>query len=91
MTRNRSFVLLFVSLLLLASPGCLGRMAVTSEVRTFNMSAVDGRWSREILFVGLYLIPVYPVCGFVDLCIVNAVEFWQQENPITGEPALVDE
>ncbi len=91
MTRNRSIAMLFVSLLLLASPGCLGRMAVTSEVRTFNMNAVEGRWSREILFVGLYVIPVYPICGFLDLCIFNSIEFWQEENPISGEPALVDE
>jgi hypothetical protein len=84
-------VALFISLLLLSSPGCLGRMVVSSGVKEFNMNVVDSRWGRETVFVALYIIPVYPTCAFLDLCVVNAVEFWNGENPISGESALVDE
>ena len=91
MTRVRLFALILVSLLLLTAPGCLGRMVVTSNVRTFNLNTVESRWGREILFVGLHIIPVYPFASLIDLCIVNAVEFWKGENPISGESALVDQ
>ena len=91
MTRNRLIAVLFVSLLLLTSPGCLGRMALSSNVRSFNMNAAKSRWGRELLFVGLIVIPVYPFCGFVDLCVINSAEFWQGENSLSGESALVDE
>lgn len=91
MTCRKTVAALIISLVLLSSSGCLGRMAVTSNVRKFNMNAVENRWGREILFVTLYIIPVYPACAFADLCIVNAFEFWNGTNPITEEPALVDE
>ena len=55
----------------------------------------DGRhsdtWSRELVFLGLHSVPVYPMSVLGDLFVVNSVEFWSGDNPITREPALVDE
>ena len=53
---------------------------------------LDGRkpMPREAVFVGLYVIPVYPFCAFVDLFVINSIEFWSGENPISGEPALTE-
>lgn len=91
MIRCRLVLALFVSLVLLTSTGCLGRMVVTSNVTKFNVNAVESRWGREVLFLAMYFVPVYPIAGLVDLCVVNAVEFWNGENPLNGESALVDQ
>ena len=84
----RCVKLSLVALLLLGSPGCLGRFAMTSAVRQFNLETVDDKWGREILFVALYIIPAYPISTLGDLLIVNSIEFWSEENPMTGEKAI---
>jgi len=72
-----------------ALTGCMGQMATTGMVSKFNLMAVDNRYGREGLF--LLLSPVYAITSFIDLFIVNAIEFWTGTNPITKKsPAVVD-
>jgi hypothetical protein len=40
--------------------------------------------------VGLWVVPVYPLCTLADLLVLNSLEFWAGENPMSGERALVD-
>jgi hypothetical protein len=75
-------------MVLLASPGCFGRFAMTGAVRKFNLDLTTDQWGREIAFVALYIIPVYPFCATADLLVVNSIEFWSEENPINGEKAI---
>ena len=75
---------LLLVLFAVGNTACIGRMAVSSQVRKFNLSAVEGKWPREILFLALYIIPVYPLAGAVDLIIVNSIEFWTGTNPVDG-------
>lgn len=89
MKRLRYLLLVILMPVLLSAPGCLGQFAMTRAVREFNMETVNGKWPREILFVGLYIIPAYPLCAFGDLFVVNAIEFWTEENPITGDRAII--
>ena len=88
MQRCRALLLALATSLLLTASGCLGQFAMTSAVRKFNVETVNGKWPREILFIGLYIIPAYPISAFGDLFIVNAIEFWSEENPITGDKAV---
>lgn len=83
---NRRLIALMASLVLLVTmgTGCIGRFALSGKVRTFNMEATENRWAREILFICLYVIPVYPFAGAIDMIIVNSVEFWTGTNPIDG-------
>ena len=68
--------------------GCLGHFAITASVRKFNLETVEGQWSREILFLALYIVPVYPFCAFADIMVVNSIEFWTETNPFNGERAI---
>lgn len=83
---NRRFIALLASLALLAtvSTGCIGRFALSGKVRAFNLETTDDRWGRELLFVVLYVIPVYPFAGAIDIIIINSIEFWTGTNPIDG-------
>lgn len=86
---RKTVLVTMMALTLLAVPGCLGRFALTGGVRKFNLSLTEDKWGREIIFVALYIIPVYPIAGSIDLFIVNSLEFWTETNPIDGEPAIV--
>jgi hypothetical protein len=72
-------------------PGCIGHMTMTQNVREFNMTVVEDMWGREVLFVGLIVVPFYPIALLGDVLLVNSIEFWSGSNPISREPALVDE
>jgi hypothetical protein len=78
-------------LFLLASTtlsGCIGRFALTGKVTEFNLSITEAKWGREVIFVLCYIIPVYPTTSFIDLFIINSIEFWTESNPVTGEASI---
>jgi hypothetical protein len=70
--------------------GCMGHNGLVDRALTFNLSASQNRWAREALFVGMWIIPVYPVCTVVDLVALNSIEFWSGKNPVNGRAAVVD-
>ena len=74
--------ILVVSILLLfsMSTGCIGNFGLSGKVRKFNLETTEDRWGREILFVVLYVIPVYPFAGFLDIIVFNSIEFWTGTN-----------
>jgi hypothetical protein len=74
--------------LALSNTACIGRMATSGLVGKFNLSVTESKWGRELTFLALYIIPVYPIAGAIDLIIVNSIEFWTGTNPINGEPRL---
>ena len=70
--------------------GCLGRGGLNREVKQWNLTTVENRWSREGLFLGLQLLWVYRVCSVLDLFVFNSIEFWSGKNPINGGSALAE-
>ena len=87
---KKRFVALTLALAMLASfsTACIGKMAVSGAVRELNLETVDGRWERWFLFLGLYIIPVYPFAGMADLLVVNSIEFWTGQNPVNDAEAV---
>ena len=74
--------------LLVSLSGCLGHNALVHKVLKFNLSTADGRWGREGLFLGMWIVPVYPLCTIADLLVLNSIEFWSGKNPVNGGRAL---
>ena len=62
--------------------GCFGSFHITRKAYAFNKSATPNKWVRWCLFMGMNIIPVYPVAMFGDAVFANAVEFWTGSNPI---------
>jgi hypothetical protein len=77
-----------VSLSLVIATGCIGRMALSGKVMKWNLEAAENKWGREVIFLCLYIIPVYPISGMIDLLIVNSIEFHTGTNPVSGEKRL---
>ncbi len=84
------FSILIISILLLLSmgTGCIGNFGLSGKVRDFNLDVSKDRWGREIVFVVLYVIPVYPFAGFLDILVFNSIEFWTGKNPINGSASV---
>jgi len=82
--------ILVISMLLILSmgTGCIGNFGLSGKVRKFNLETTQDRWGREIVFVVLYVIPVYPFAGFLDILVFNSIEFWTGKNPINGSPSV---
>lgn len=82
--------ILVISMLLILSmgTGCIGNFGLSGKVRAFNLDVSQDRWGREIVFVVLYVIPVYPFAGFLDILVFNSIEFWTGTNPINGSPSV---
>jgi hypothetical protein len=86
MIRNATAALLLSTSLV----GCMGHNGLTDRVLEFNLSAAENRWAREGLFLGMWVIPVYPICTLVDIFALNSVEFWSGKNPVNGRRPVVD-
>jgi len=76
--------ILAISMLLILS----GNFGLSGKVRKFNLETSQDRWGREIVFVVLYVIPVYPFAGLLDILVFNSIEFWTGTNPINGSASV---
>ena len=83
----KSAVALGLCLSFLAT-GCIGRMGMSGEVMKFNLEITEERWGREILFIILIVIPIYPLASVADIIVFNSIEFWTGKNPVNGEPSV---
>lgn len=61
---------------------CYGKFALTKKVYEFNNSMGD-KFVKEAVFLAFVIIPVYEVAAFVDAIVLNLVEFWTGNNPLS--------
>jgi hypothetical protein len=74
------FVAVASSMMLMAA-GCYGSFNLTKKVYQWNGSMSD-KWVKELVFLGLNVIPVYEVSAGIDAIILNSIEFWTGSNPV---------
>lgn len=72
---------ILLSTLLLSSTGCYGSFSLTKKMYNWNGSFGDKFVESAVMWVFL-IVPVYEVCGFIDLVALNTIEFWTGSNPI---------
>ena len=59
---------------------CIGSFALFNKVKNWN-DHVGDKFVNEIVFVAMWILPVYELCFAADLFILNSIEFWSGENP----------
>lgn len=74
-------VYLMIGSMALMSVGCFGSFELTKSVYKWNDS-MQGKWVKELVFLVLNIVPVYDVAAFIDVVILNTVEFWSGKNPM---------
>lgn len=81
-TFRRSVVLTLTAAAMLGTSGCFGSFNLTRKLYGFNKDVSKDKFVRELVFLGLNIVPIYGVAGFIDAVVANTVEFWTGQNPI---------
>lgn len=68
---------------------CIGSFALTNKVLAWNKQ-VSSKFVNELIFVACNIVPVYPIALLVDTIVLNSIEFWGGNNPVTAETKIID-
>lgn len=68
---------------------CMGKFALTRNLYAWN-DQISNKFVNELVFVAFWVLPVYEVCGLADLLVLNTIEFWSGDNPMTASIKTVD-
>jgi hypothetical protein len=79
---RRAAVLSLTAVALLGSSACFGSFNLTRKLWGWNKSVSSEKFVRELVFLGLNIVPVYSVATFLDAVVINTVEFWSGKNPV---------
>ena len=61
---------------------CIGSFPLWHKVLNWNHS-IDDKWTNELVFLVLHIIPVYPAAGIIDMVVLHSIEFWTGEKPLS--------
>ncbi|HEX6812259.1 MAG TPA: DUF3332 family protein [Planctomycetota bacterium] len=67
----------------LTTSSCLGPNNAFNSLQTWNSKLSETKWVNEAAFLGLNIIPVYPIFLLGDYFVFNSVEFWTGNNWIS--------
>ncbi|MDE6741374.1 MAG: DUF3332 domain-containing protein [Muribaculaceae bacterium] len=76
------------ALLCSSMTSCMGKFALTRNLYAWN-NQVSNKFINEVLFVAFWILPVYEVCGIADLFVLNTIEFWSGDNPLTASTRTI--
>jgi hypothetical protein len=83
---KRSFVKIvssiLIAVLLTTAVGCYGSFQLVNKVYKFN-GGLGTKFVNELGFLVMVIVPVYGVATFIDVVILNTIEFWTGKNPVT--------
>lgn len=68
---------------------CMGQFALWKSVYSWN-EQISNKFVNELVFVAFWILPVYEVCGLADVLILNSIEFWSGDNPMTSSVKAID-
>lgn len=68
---------------------CLGRFALANKVLAWNKQ-VGNKFVNELVFFGLWIVPVYELSFLADIVVFNSIEFWSGVNPVVAQTKVID-
>lgn len=77
------------ALLCTSMTSCMGKFALTRNLYSWN-NQISNKFVNELVFVAFWVLPVYEVCSLADLLVLNSIEFWSGDNPMTSSTKTVD-
>jgi hypothetical protein len=67
----------------LFATGCFGEFAATHSLWKWNAEVSDSKWLRWLVFLVLAILPVYGLFILADAIVINTIEFFSGDNPIS--------
>lgn len=68
--------------LTLGATGCLGPNNAANSLLNWNAEVSDQDVVNEAVFIGMTIIPVYPIAYAADVLVFNTIEYWGGGNPV---------
>lgn len=68
---------------------CIGSFSLTNSVLSWNKE-VGHKFVNELVFVAFWILPVYEVTAIADLLVLNSIEFWTGDNPVSASTKIVE-
>ncbi len=82
---------LAISLLLSGSilfSSCMGSFSLWNKLLAWNDTLGD-KYVNELVFLALWIVPVYELAMLADVLVLNSIEFWSGENPVEASVKTV--
>lgn len=64
----------------LTGTSCIGPNNAYNSLAAWNSEVTENKYVNELAFLGLHIVPVYPLFLVGDYIIFNSVEFWTGDN-----------
>lgn len=87
---KKTKIIVFLLAASLLSNNCLGSYSAFNNLREWNESVSNNKFVNNLLFWGLWIVPVYEIFILGDTLIFNVVEFWSGSNPIAMKDGQVE-
>lgn len=68
---------------------CIGSFALTDKVLDWN-NQIGSKFVNELVFFAFWVLPVYEVTSLADMLVLNSIEFWSGNNPLTASTKVID-
>ena len=62
---------------------CIGSFNLSNKLLSWNKS-LGNKFVNQVVFLAFLIVPVYEVTAFVDVILLNSIEFWTGNNPVTA-------
>jgi len=73
-----------ILVLAMASAGCYGPFNLTKKLYKWNGDFSE-KWTKEGVFLGCAILPVYFFATLGDAIVFNSIEFWGGKNPVQAK------
>lgn len=64
--------------------GCFGSFKLTQKIWQFNKNISGEKFVQWLMFLVLVIVPVYSIGALIDALIINSIEFWSGNNPVSS-------
>ncbi len=72
----------------ITASSCIGSFALTNKLLSWNRQ-IDSKFVNELVFIAFWILPVYEVSALADVVVLNSIEFWSGNNPVTASSKTV--
>ena len=69
---------------------CIGSFTLTNKLLSWNKQVGDKFVNELVFFLFWFPLPVYEVAALADLFVINSIEFWSGENPVTASKKIIE-
>ena len=80
---KKGFIALTLAVAMLVMTGCYGSNALFNKVHKWN-GTVGDKWINSCVHFVFLVLNVYSITMFVDILVLNTVEFWTGSNPLAS-------